>query len=67
MKAPVGQVALAALIQPSHRPLETLMVDPPSVASRVNFAVPEAPVVEEGEPLHFVIAPGGVSFEKVGE
>lgn len=33
------------------------MVEPESVASSVNFAVPEAPVVDAGFPLHFVIAP----------
>lgn len=57
LNSPVGQVALAALIQPSHRPLLTLSVAPETVGVSLKRAVPELPVVEVGFPLHFVMAP----------
>jgi hypothetical protein len=49
--------ALAALIHPSHLPLDTLIVAPATVVVRSNLAVPLAPLVLAGEPWHFVIAP----------
>jgi hypothetical protein len=51
------QTALAALTQPSQRPFETSIVCPDVAALRVNFAVPEAPVVLAGEPWHCSIFP----------
>jgi hypothetical protein len=57
VNSPVGQVALAARIQPSQRPLETLIVAPATVVESLKRAVPELPVVEVGLPLHFVMAP----------
>jgi len=57
VKAPVGHTARAARTQPSHRPLETLMVAPASVARSTNLAVPDTPVVDAGLPPHFSIEP----------
>jgi hypothetical protein len=51
------QTALAALTHPSQRPLVTSIVCPDVAAVRVNFAVPEAPVVVSGEPPHCSIFP----------
>jgi len=42
--------AWIALTQPSHLPLETLIVAPATLGVIVNFAVPDAPVVEVGLP-----------------
>lgn len=52
LNVPVGHVALAALTQPSHRPLLTLIVAPLAAftAVSVNFDVPDAPTVVEGSP-----------------
>lgn len=44
------QTALAALTQPSHRPFVISIVCPEVAAFKVNFAVPEAPVVLVGAP-----------------
>lgn len=41
----------------THRPFETLIVDPASVALSVNSEVPETPVVDVGLPPHFWISP----------
>ena len=54
---PVGQTARAARMQPSHRPLEMLMVAPCSTALSENLALPEVPSVEAGAPPHFWIEP----------
>lgn len=57
LNSPTGHTALAALTQPSHLPLLTLIVAPLSVASSVNSADPLEPLVDVGAPPHFVIAP----------
>jgi hypothetical protein len=49
--------ALAALTQPSHRPLVISIVCPLVAALKLNFAVPEAPVVFVGFPAHCSIVP----------
>ena len=54
---PNGHAALAALMQPSHLPFETLIVAPASVAASEKRASPEDPVVEAGEPWHCSILP----------
>ncbi len=54
---PTGQTALAARIQPSQRPLLTLIVAPGSTALSLKRAVPAEPVVDVGAPPHLVIAP----------
>jgi hypothetical protein len=51
------QTALAALTHPSQRPFVISIVCPDVAAVRVNFAVPEAPVVVCGEPPHCSIVP----------
>lgn len=51
------QAARAALTHPSQRPFEILIVAPASVAVRVNFAVPDAPVVVAGSPPQNSIVP----------
>jgi hypothetical protein len=57
VKSPVGHTARAALTHPSHLPLLTLIVAPASTALSLNNAVPDDPVVDVGEPPHFVMAP----------
>lgn len=57
LKLPVGQVARAARMQPSQRPLETFSVAPELVGFKVNLAVPDTPVVLFGAPPHFWIEP----------
>jgi hypothetical protein len=52
----VGHTARAARTQPSHLPLLTLIIAPPSVAFNSKSAVPNEPVVDVGAPPHFVIA-----------
>ena len=72
-KVPVGQTALAARTQPSHRPLLTLRVAPATVPFSVKRAVPEDPVVEVGAPPHlkflsayvFSSMPGYIYFSMV--
>lgn len=54
---PVGHTARAARIQPSHLPLEILMVAPLDAALSVKSAVPDSPVVLSGAPPHFVMVP----------
>lgn len=48
----MGHTARAALMQPSHLPLLTLIVAPAVAAFKVNNAVPDLPVVEVGAPPH---------------
>lgn len=57
LKLPLGHVALAARMHPSQRPLDTLIVAPEAVGFKVNFAVPDTPVVLFGAPPHFWMDP----------
>jgi hypothetical protein len=57
LKVPVGQTARAARTHPSHLPLLTLIVAPASTALSLNSAVPEEPVVDEGDPPQNSIVP----------
>jgi hypothetical protein len=64
-KVPVGQTALAALTQPSQRPLLTLIVAPTVAAFREKRAVPEEPVVDVGAPPHLCL--GSAQYLIAGE
>jgi hypothetical protein len=57
VKVPVGQTALAARTQPSHRPFETFRVAPALSGVKVNLDVPEAPTVVLGFPPQNSIFP----------
>lgn len=57
MNVPLGQTACAALIQPSHLPLLTLMVAPLVTGVSVSFEVPDAPTVLVGLPPQDSIVP----------
>jgi hypothetical protein len=57
LKVPVGQTARAARTHPSHLPLLILIVAPASTALSLNSAVPEEPVVDEGDPPQNSIVP----------
>ena len=57
VNVPVGHTALAALTQPSHRPLDTLIVAPASSGVSVNLDVPDTPVVLVGSPPQNSIEP----------
>lgn len=57
VNVPVGQTACAALIQPSHLPLLTLMVAPSVTGVSVSFEVPDAPTVLVGLPPQNSIVP----------
>ena len=54
---PVGQMARAARIHCSQRPLLMLIVAPLVVVVSVNFALPDWPTVLSGAPPHLVIEP----------
>jgi hypothetical protein len=60
LKVPVGQTARAARTHPSHLPLLTLIVAPASTVLSLNSAVPEEPVVDEGDPPQNSIVPGRI-------
>lgn len=66
MNVPAGHVALAALTQPSQRPLDTFIVAPLSSGVSVNFDVPDAPVVVAGLPPQNSIEPA-MPPQTVGE